>query len=201
MFGCLFVLPGIVDYLERYPEMRVDSVFLDRSVNLLEEGLDVGIRIGELPDSSMRALRVGSVRRVLVASPAYLERRGTPASPNELGLHTAIASSAGDFSAAWPFRFGDGEQGIRVRPRLRVTTNDAALEAAIAGFGITRLMYYQAAAALAAGSLVTVLEHFEPPALPIHIIHRYGPQSAAKVRTFIDLMAERLRADRDLNAV
>ena len=199
LFGRRYVLPGIVDYLQRYPEMRVDSVFLDRSVNLLEEGLDVGIRIGELPDSSMRALRVGSVRRVLVASPAYLDRRGTPDSPHGLGLHTVIASSAGDFSAAWPFRFPDGEQSVRVRPRLTVTTNDAALEAALEGFGLTRLLSYQAANELAEGRLVTLLEDFEPPPLPVHIIHRSGPWSPGKVRAFIDLMAERLRADEALN--
>ena len=199
LFGRLYVLPGIVDFLERYPEMRVDSVFLDRSVSLLEEGLDVGVRIGELPDSSMRALRVGSVRRVLVASPDYLDRRGRPTTPHELSLHTVIASSAGSFGTAWPFRFEDVEQGVRVRPRLSVTTNDAAIDAAIQGFGISRLLSYQAAAAVAQGSLVTLLEEFEPPPLPIHIVHRSGPHSAAKVRTFIDLMAERLRANRDLN--
>jgi DNA-binding transcriptional LysR family regulator len=180
--------------------MRVESVFLDRSVNLLEEGLDVGIRIGELPDSSLRALRVGSVRRVLVASPAYLEQRGEPDSPRELGQHTIIASSAGDFSAAWPFRFPDREHSVRVMPRLSVSNNDAALAAALEGFGITRLLSYQAATELAEGRLVTLLESFEPPPLPIHIIHRSGPGSANKVRAFIDLMAERLRSDQALSA-
>lgn len=204
LFGRMFVLPGIIDYLERYPQMQVDSVFLDRNVNLLEEGLDVGIRIGELPDSSMRALRVGEVRRVLVASPAYLERRGSPDKPNALGLHSVISSSAGDFGIAWKFSLPGGEQSITVRPRLAVTTNDAAIEAALAGFGITRCLSYQVARELAARRLVCLLEEFEPPASPIHIVHRSGPHNAGtysptKVRAFIDLMAQRLRSDPSLN--
>ena len=195
MFGRRYVMPGIVEYLRRYPDAQVDAVFLDRTVNLLEEGLDVGVRIGELPDSSMRALRVGSVRRVLVAAPAYLESRGTPDSPHALGLHTLIASSAGDWGAGWRFRFDDGEHTLRVRPRLTVTSNDAAIEAALAGLGIARLLSYQAATEFSEGLLVPVLRAFEPPPLPIHIIHRSGPSSPGKVRAFIDLLAERLRLD------
>lgn len=195
MFGRRYVMPGIVEYLRRYPDMQVDAVFLDRTVSLLEEGLDVGVRIGELADSGMRALRVGSVRRILVAAPAYLENRGTPDSPHALALHTLIASSAGDWGAGWRFHFADGEQTVRVRPRLTVTSNDAAIEAALAGLGITRLLSYQAATELGEGRLVPVLEAFEPPAVPIHIIHRSGPRSPAKVRAFIDLLAEQLRAD------
>lgn len=200
MFGRRYVLPGIVEFLRRYPEMQVDSVFLDRNVNLLEEGLDVGIRIGDLPDSSMRALKVGSVRQVLVAAPAYLQARGAPESPHALSLHSVIASSAGDFGRGWNFRFAAGEQRVRVRSRLSVTTNDAAVAAAMEGFGIARLLSYQAAAELADGRLVRILEDFEPPPRPIHIIHRSGPHSPARVRTFIDLMAARLRADPALAA-
>ncbi|MEE4190689.1 MAG: LysR family transcriptional regulator, partial [Halieaceae bacterium] len=200
LFGRRYVMPGIVDYLTRYPEMQVDAVFLDRPVNLLEEGLDVGVRIGELADSSMRARRVGSVRQQVLASPAYLEERGTPETPHALNLHRVIASSAGNFGSSWRFQFPDGEQHVRVRPRLTVTSNDAALEAAIEGFGITRLLSYQAADAIAAGELVPILEPFAAPDVPVHIIHRSGPQSPGKVRSFIDLMAERLRADPALAA-
>jgi DNA-binding transcriptional LysR family regulator len=195
MFGRRYVMPGIVEYLRRYPDMQVESVFLDRTVNLLEEGLDVGVRIGDLPDSSMRALRVGSVRRVLVAAPAYLEERGMPDSPHTLALHTLIASSAGDWGAGWRFHFPDGEQTIRVRPRLSVTTNDAAIEATLEGLGIARLLSYQAAQEIGDGRLVTLLEDFEPPVSPVHIIHRSGPRSPGKVRAFIDLLAARLRDD------
>lgn len=195
MFGRRYVMPGIVEYLRRHPETRVDAVFLDRPVNLLEEGLDVGVRIGELPDSSMQALRVGAVRRLLVAAPGYLEERGTPDSPHALGLHTLVASSAGNWSAAWRFVFPEGEQSVKLRPRLTVTSNDAAIEAALAGFGITRLLSYQVAREIDEGLLVPVLEAFEPPPIPIHIVHRSGLRSPAKLRAFIDLMAERLRGD------
>ena len=195
MFGRRYVMPGIVDYLGRYPEAQVDALFLDRTVNLVEEGVDVGVRIGELPDSSMRALRVGSVRRVLVASPAYLASRGTPDTPHALPLHTLIASSAGNFAPGWRFHFPEGEQSVRVQPRLTVTSNDAAIEAALQGLGITRLLSYQAADEIAAGELVTLLEDFEPPPSPVHIIHRSGPRSPGKVRAFIDLIAERLRGE------
>jgi DNA-binding transcriptional LysR family regulator len=195
MFGRRYVMPGIVDYLQRYPEVQVEALFLDRTINMVEEGVDVGVRIGELPDSSMRALRVGSIRRVLVASPAYLEERGTPDSPHALALHTLIASSAGSFAPGWRFHFPGGEQTVRLRPRLTVTSNEAAVEAALRGFGITRLLSYQAAEEIARGDLVTLLEDFEAPPSPVHIIHRAGPRSPGKIRAFIDLMAERLRGE------
>jgi DNA-binding transcriptional LysR family regulator len=199
LFGHKFVIPGIVDYLERYPAMDVDAVFLDRVVNLLEEGLDVGVRIGELPDSTMRALPVGTVRSVVVAAPEYLTRQGTPAAPQDLLEHSVIASSAGNFASGWRFSGTLGEHPLRVQPRLTVTTNDAAITAALEGFGITRLLSYQVAAEVEAGRLKILLGEFEPPANPVHIVHREGRYSSAKVRAFIDLMAERLRADRALN--
>ena len=192
-------MPGIVCYLERYPQMQVDALFLDRTVNLLEEGLDVGVRIGELPDSTLRARPVGSVRRILVASPAYLEQRGVPEAPHALATHTVIASNAGDFSARWRFRFPEGEQSVKVKPRLTVASNDAAIEAAVEDFGITRLLSYQVAQEMAEGRLVPVLESFELPPSPIHIIHRSGIRSPAKVRAFIDLLAEHLQSNAALN--
>lgn len=201
MFGKQYVLPCIVAYLRRHPDVQVDAMFLDRTVNLLDEGVDVGIRIGELPDSSMRALRAGSIRHVVVAAPAYLAERGTPTSPHDLALHSLVASSAGNFGPRWPFQFEDGEHAVTVRPRLRVTSNDAAVEAVRQGFGITRLLSYQVADELAAGALVVLLEDFELPARPVHVIHRSGSKSPAKVRAFIDLMAEQLRADPLLGAV
>ena len=195
MFGRRYVMPVIVDYLSRYPEVQVDAMFLDRTVNMMEEGVDVGVRIGELPDSSMRALRVGSIRRVLVASPDYLAARGRPDTPHALSLHTVIASSAGSFAPGWRFHFPGGEQGVRTQPRLTVTSNDAAIAAAVQGLGITRVLSYQAADEIADGRLVTLLENFEPPPSPVHIIHRSGPRSPGKIRAFIDLVAGRLRAE------
>ncbi len=191
LFGRMFVMPGIVEYLVRHPGTEVWAVFLDRIVNLLEEGLDVGIRIGELPDSSMRAVRAGSVRVVLCASREYLRRRGTPHAPQDLLEHSIIASSAGGNALDWRF----GGRALRIQPRLTVTTNDAAIEAALRGFGITRLLSYQVAPQLEAGELKIVLREYEPEPRPIHIVHREGRHASAKVRAFVDLMTEHLRAN------
>ena len=201
MFGQLFVMPGIVDYLERYPAMEVEAVFLDRSVNLLEEGLDVGVRIGELPDSSMRALRVGAVRHVLVAAPAYLELHGSPRVPQDLKKHTLIAPAAGGFGSSWRFSDSAGEQTLKIDPRLTVTSNDGAISAARAGFGIARLLSYQVAAEAETGSLQVLMPQYEPQEYPVHILHREGRHASAKVRAFIDLLANRLRGDITLNPV
>lgn len=199
MFGQMFVMPVIVDYLRQYSETEVDAVFLDRVVNLIEEGLDVGIRIGELPDSSMRALRVGTIRLVLCASPDYLAKNGIPQLPEDVKRHDVIASSAGNFGRELQFNTPKGIRAIRVKPRLTVTTNPGAIVAAQAGFGLCRVLSYQIANQLACGELKLVLENFEPPALPVHIVHREGRLASSKVRTFIDLMAQRLRAHPVLN--
>jgi DNA-binding transcriptional LysR family regulator len=196
LFGRLFVTPGIVEYLQRHPHTEVSAVFVDRVVNLLEEGLDVGVRIGELPDSSMQALLVGSVRVVVCASTDYLRRRGVPRAPQDLLGHSIIASGAGDNAIDWVF----GRRALRLQPRLTVTSNDAAMEAALRGFGVTRLLSYQVASQLEAGELEIVLSEYEPAPRPIHIVHRERRHASAKVRAFIDLMAERLRADPALNS-
>jgi DNA-binding transcriptional LysR family regulator len=199
LFGRKHVLPGIIEYLRRFPEMEVEAVFLDRVVNLLEEGLDVGVRIGELPDSSMRALQVGAVRMVLVAAPEYIDAHGLPRVPQDLRQHTLIQSRAGSFGLGWRFAGHVADHALRVEPRLVVTTNDAAVEAAAAGFGITRLLSYQVASDVAAGRLRIILPEFEPRPQPVHIIHREGRHASAKIRAFIDLLAERLRSNPALN--
>jgi DNA-binding transcriptional LysR family regulator len=196
LFGKLFVLPGVIDFLNRYPKMEVNALFLDRVVNLLEEGLDVGIRIGELADSSMRAIRVGAVKRVVCAAPDYLARAGTPKHPDELSQHTIITANGLNAGTEW--KFADGIN-IRVKPRLSFATNDAAIEAAVTGFGITRLLSYQIAPHVADGRLETVLSDFEQPKIPIHVIHREGRYASAKIRSFVDLMVDRLRAEKALN--
>ena len=166
---------------------------LDRPVNLIEEGLDLGVRIGELPDSSLRALRVGAVRTVLVASPQYLGRQGRPDSPDTLTDHTLIASSAASFGITWRFALPAGERTVKIQPRLRVTSNDAAITAASEGFGITRVLSYQVTRQIASGELEYVLADCEPPPIPVNIVHREGRHTSVKVRAFIDLLAERLR--------
>jgi len=193
MFGQKFVIPCVVDYLNRYPKTRVDAIFLDRVVNLLEEGIDVGIRIGQLADSSMRALKVGSVRLILCAAPEYLEKHGAPKLPADLKQHAFISASAGSMGQDVKFHTDKGPVIVKQQPRLNVNSNPSAIEAALFGMGLTRVISYQVEDHLAAGSLVAVLENFELPPLPVHILHREGRLDSAKVRAFIDLMAEHLK--------
>jgi DNA-binding transcriptional LysR family regulator len=199
LFGRQFVIPAIVEYLNRYPATEVGVTLLDRVVNMLEEGIDVGLRIGKLPDSTMRALPVGSVRMVLCASPEYLKTYGTPTQPEDLINHNIIASTAGNNLMNWRFTNNGKQQDIRLNVRLCVNTNDAAIEAATQGFGITRLLSYQVASQISDGNLKIILNHWEPEPLPVNIVHREDRHGAAKVRAFIDLLAEHLRSDPFLN--
>ena len=192
LFGKMFVMPGIVEYLNIYPGMDVSSLFLDRVVNLLEEGIDVGIRIGELPDSSMKAIRVGQIKRVLCASPEYVADRAQLEIPQGLVQHQIIAASGVTPFVEWKFGLSGGDT-VRVKPRLTVNSNDAAIEASIMGFGISRLMSYQVEACFASGRLVRLLEQFEPAALPVHVVHRESRYASTKVRAFVDLMVALLR--------
>lgn len=198
LFGRMFVMPSIVDYLRHFPDMAISAVFLDRVMNLLEEGMDVGVRIGELPDSSMRAVTVGHVRRVVCAAPDYLRKHGVPRTPSELSKHTVIAASPVSPSVDWKFADGKKTTSVKLTPRLAVTNNESAIVAAAQGFGLTRLLSYQVAAFLASGQLKAVLGDYEPPRLPIHVLHIEGRQASAKVRTFVDMLVERLRGDKAL---
>lgn len=198
LFGRMYVMPGMVDYLRRYPDMTVSALFVDRVVNLIDEGLDVGIRIGDLPDSTMRAIRAGQVRRIVCAAPAYLKAHGIPRRPADLARHVVIAASGVSPRAEWKFSDAGKPAVVRIQPRLTVTSNDAAIEAALAGFGVTRLLSYQVTPHLAAGKLKIILGGFEPPPLPIHVLHREGRQASAKVRAFVDMIVGQIRADKTL---
>lgn len=199
LFGRMFVLPAIVEYLRRYPATEVSALFVDRLANLLEEGLDVGVRIGALPDSSMKAARVGMVRRTLCAAPGYLKKHGVPDRPAALAQHAIIAASGVTPTNEWKFRQGNKSLAVRLSPRLTVNSNDAAIEAALQGFGIARLLSYQIAPQVAAGRLKIILADFEPAPMPIHVIHREGRYGSLRIRAFVDLMVERLRKDRALS--
>jgi DNA-binding transcriptional LysR family regulator len=199
LFGRMYVMPAIVQYLQKYPETEVSAMFVDRVVNLLEEGVDVALRVGELSDSSFKALKVGTVRRVVCASPAYIEQHGLPQHPDELTNHPIIVASNLGPNVEWRFLDNNQTSIVRIKPRLTVTSNDAAIEAAVEGLGITRLISYQIAPQLASGQLKIILSEFELPAMPIHILHREGRHSSVKIRAFIDLIAEKLRADKSLN--
>ncbi|AHG63795.1 LysR family transcriptional regulator [Advenella mimigardefordensis] len=195
LFGRMFVTPITVQYLRRYPEVNITSLFVDRVVNLIEEGLDAGLRIGHLPDSSMKAIRVGQVRTVVCAAPAYLATYGTPETPEQLHAHTIITTSGISPVPEWRFVQNDKTTAIRMTPRLTVTTNDAAIEAASEGFGITRLLSYQIAPFLARGELQVILQDYEPAPSPIHVVHHENRQAAAKVRSFVDMAVTCLRAN------
>ncbi len=201
LFGRRFVTPIVVDYLRQFPEVDVDCLFIDRIVNFVDEGIDVGVRIGELPSSSLQAIPVGHVRRVVCAAPEYLARQGVPASPDELGAHTVIQTTGISTQPEWRFRHNNEPMPVRLAPRMATTTNDSAIAAAANGFGLTRVLSYQIADELQAGRLRIVLEDFEPAPLPIHIIHREGRHATHKVRTFVDLAVDTLRGNTALNGL
>ena len=195
LFGRLYVMPGIVDFMKRYKEMEVSALFVDRVVNMLEEGIDVAIRIGDLPDSSYRALNVGNVRQVLCASPDYLVAHGLPKSPDDLHKHVVILARGLTQAAEFNFLEKNVPLTVKVKPRLMVSDNASAIKAAESGLGITRLLSYQIAHQLAAGTLKIILSEYEPKTLPIHVVHREGRHSAIKIRAFVDLIVEKLRAN------
>lgn len=199
MFGRMFVMPSVVSYLKQNPKTSIDAIFLDRVVNMLEEGIDLGVRIGELPDSSMHAIRVGSVRQIICASPKYFEIFGIPQSPSDLLDHQLIVSKAGGFKQNWQFNIKEKTSSIKVKPRLTVSNNDSAIEAAKSGFGICRLLSYQIAPELMSNQLKIALENFERKPLPVHIVHREGRMASIKVRAFVDELAESLKANPVLN--
>jgi len=199
LFGGKFVTPIVTEYLQRYPDVNATCWFLDRVVNMIDEGVDVAVRIGELPDSSMQAIRVGSVRVVICAAPSYLEQHGIPETPDDLAAHTIVSASAVTPTSEWRMAENGATRVVKVQPRMTTTSNDSAVTAALSGFGLTRLLSYQVADQLHDGRLKAVLREFEPAALPVHLVHREGRYASQKARAFLDLAIERLRAHPVLN--
>ncbi|MEO6602514.1 MAG: LysR substrate-binding domain-containing protein [Polyangiaceae bacterium] len=193
MFGRSFVAPILLDFLAQHPKVNARAVFVDRVIDLIEEGLDVGVRIAHLPDASFTAIRVGSVRQVLCASPAYLKRHGVPRTPRDLVDFDAITFGADRAAPAWAFEAGKKVLSVRSRSRLVVNSSEVAMDAAIAGAGLTRVLSYMAASEVKVGRLRVILPEFEPEPIPIHVIHREGKQAASRVRAFVDLAVDRLR--------
>ncbi len=192
-FGAMYVAPVVTEYLTRYPEVTASCWFLDRVVNMLEEGVDVGIRIGELPDSSMQAVSIGRMRLLICATPAYLESHGTPKSPEDLDQHVIIAAGGATSTSEWRMLKGGLPSAVKLHPRLIATTSETAIAVALTGFGLTNVLAYKVAEHLREGRLKTVLSDFEPPALPVHVLHREGRHASQKARAFIDMAVERLR--------
>jgi len=193
LFGQMYVAPLVAEYLRACPEVAMSCWFTDRVVNLVDEGVDAAIRIGHLPSSSsLHARALGRVRQVVCASPRYLAENGAPRHPSELAEHCVISSSAVTATADWGFEGARGGIVVRIEPRVTTTTNDSAIAMAVAGFGVTRVMSYQAARHVADGSLRAVLQDYEPAPTPVHVVYREGRHASQKVRAFVDLAVARL---------
>ena len=196
LFGQHYVSPLLTAYLDRHPDVRAEAVYLDRVVNLIDEGFDIAVRIGPLADTGLMAVRVGEVRRVVCAAPSYLDRHGRPHAPADLVAHRIVTARA--VTPAQDWRFSSGE-AVRIEPRAAFSSVPAAIAVARSGWGLTRVLSYQIGPDLDAGALETVLDRHAPEPLPIHIVHAEGRSASAKVRVFIDMAAEALRRDPRLN--
>ncbi|MFC2968537.1 LysR family transcriptional regulator [Acidimangrovimonas pyrenivorans] len=195
VFGRLHVLPAVNAFLRAFPDVDVQLELTDRPVNLHEEHLDLAVRIGPLADSVFIARKVGEVRRIVCASPSYLAERGTPAAPGELSALDAITFQNLMSPRDWRFGSGRQERTVPVHSRLVVNTAEAAVDAAVDGLGFTRVLSYQAAAAIRAGRLVPLLQDHEPAPWPVHLLYEPRPLLPQKLRAFLDFAAPRLAAE------
>lgn len=193
LFGQQLLTPILLDYLDAYPEVQIVARFLEHLPNLHEEDVDVAVRVGKPPDSALFARQVGSVRQLVCASPAYLARHGVPTEPAELARHQLLHCGADTRLPEWRFYRRDVVLNIAFQPRLSCATHQAALAAACRGAGLTRCLSYQVHELLEQGRLRRVLPDFEPPALPVYLLYREGRRAAARVRSFVDFAASRLR--------
>ena len=200
LFGELYVAPVLGDYLDRFPLVSINALLVDRVVNMTDEGVDVAVRIGHLQQSGQQAIKVGEVRRVVCASPAYLDQHGRPQRPEQLREAKLVTSSSSQLVSEWTFVDAGQPLKVPIEPRLVVTANNAAINLARLGWGMTRVLSYQVAAAVAAGELELVLEDFEPEPLPIHVVFQQNGRVPAKVNTFVDFLSQRLGQDPALNA-
>jgi DNA-binding transcriptional LysR family regulator len=194
VFGRRHVTPAIIDFLDLHPALQVEMVFHDRNLDLIEHGIDLAVRIGQLPDTGMVARQVGQVSRVLVASPAYLARRGAPATPAQLEEHDVIFNAGVGSNTEWRFRDQQRELVVRVKARLSVNEIDAILMAVLAGRGIGRPLSYQVADQLASGALLRLLPAYEPAPLPVHLLVPSARHMPPRLRACFDFLAEKLSA-------
>ncbi len=194
LFGRIVLTPILLDILDRYPEITLNTLFVDRMVNLVDEGIDIAVRIAELPDSALAAIRVGSVRRVLCASPDYLAAAGHPKSPRELVEHQTIDFTNIMNRGEWAFAQQGRSYSVKTRSRLQANSADVAIAAAVAGRGITRVLSYMIAPQVERGELEIVLPEFTPPPVPVHVVHKEAGETSSRVRAVVDLLAAQLKA-------
>nr|WP_249205349.1 LysR substrate-binding domain-containing protein [Achromobacter sp. Marseille-Q0513] len=195
LFGELHVMPVVMDYLRAHPQVSLRTLLVDRVVNLLDEGVDVAVRIGALPDSTLTAVPVGQVRRVVCASPAFLERHGVPKDPDALARYCTITAAMEGRGPQWRFLQDGQTRRVDVDSQLTVTSFQAAVLAARQDWGLTQVMSYQVAPHLASGALRVVLRDYELPPVPVHVVHSEGRRGSAKVRSFVDFCVQALRRD------
>jgi DNA-binding transcriptional LysR family regulator len=192
--GRLHLAPVISEFLAAYPEIDVDLRLSDKITNIVEDGIDVAVRVGHLPDSSLKALKVGAIRHVVCASPSYLARCGTPSKPSDLESHHCITFIGLEGAKEWTFHAGRKVERLTVRSRLVVNTAEAAADAANAGTGITRLLCYQVSDAVLDGRLKLLLRKFEPAPLPVSLVSPDARLMPQKLKAFMDFVGPRLKA-------
>ena len=193
LFGRMVVAPALLDLLDLYPAISLSTFFVDRVVHVVDEGMDVAVRIAELPDSSLTAIRVGSVRRVLCAAPDYLDEHGRPRHLGDLNQHDIVTFSSMTPGVDWAFDVDGRRQSYKPQSRLLTNTADVAINAALANRGITRVLSYMIATHVASGALEIVLEEHEPPPVPVHVVHKEAGHTTARVRAVVDHLVDRLR--------
>jgi DNA-binding transcriptional LysR family regulator len=194
VLGRLHVLPTLTEFLRAYPEVNVRLALGDRIVNLIEDHIDLALRVGALPDSTLKATQLGSIRRVTCASPAYLTAHGRPGDPRELAAHQCVSFEFIAAANTWQFQREGHPIAVPIAPRLTASTAEAAIDAAMLGAGITNVFSYQVEAALRAGTLELLLRAFEPAPLPVTFLYSAHGRLPLKLRSLIDFAAPRLRA-------
>ncbi|KAB8037880.1 LysR family transcriptional regulator [Silvanigrella paludirubra] len=193
VFGKIHIIPILSEFLKAYPEVDVQLMLTDRGVDLLEEKIDLALRIGELPSSSLIAVRVGEIRHLTCGSSFYFKKRLKPKNPQDLQSHDCISITALGASKNWVFYSGKSKLNVAIRPRLEVTTAEAGIEAAVLGVGITRALSYQVSSYLNNNKLEIILEDYEPDPWPVHLVHAAGRIVPLKLRAFLDFAKPRLK--------
>lgn len=194
VFGRLHVVPITTEFLKAYPDVQVRLVLGDRSLNLLEDHIDLAVRIGDLPDSNLIATRVGMISEVVCASPEYFAKRGTPKRPQDLAKHECITFNGLMSPDAWTFKNDRTDIAVPIRSRLVVNTAEAAIDAAVRGAGVTRVLSYQIEKAAQAGKLVIALKKYEHMPVPVSLVYTGQRRLPLKLRVFLDFAAPRLRS-------
>ncbi len=199
MFGRLFVAPLLTEFLVRQPQLSARAVLVDQVVDLMDEGLDVAVRIAKLSDSTLTSVKVGAMRRVVCAAPSYLRKHGTPKTPSDLSELRSFVFSTERSTPNWSFEHRGKALSLRPRASLLVNSSEVAIDAAVAGAGVTRALSYMVVEHVRAGRLRLVLEDFEAEPIPIHVVYREGRRAPARVRAFVDFVVPQLRANPAVN--